>query len=115
MCLVSAHAQTLNEYLNTKKYLDVQFEDNCPDNRVSVSALIYIFYNVCVSFCVCVYVLSVYMCILYMYMYNYSYIFTYTEELQRQRLKPSSKWRSEFAEYISTVPNYYAQVCAFNT
>lgn len=41
--------------------------------------------------------------------FNYCKLLPLIEELQRQRLKPSSKWRSEFAEYISTVPNYYAQ------
>ena len=37
-CLVSVHAQTLNEYPDTD--LDVHFADNYPDNRVSIPALI---------------------------------------------------------------------------
>ena len=35
-----------------------------------------------------------------------------TAELQRHRMRPPPKWRQDFAEYIASVPSYYAQVCA---
>ena len=33
-----------------------------------------------------------------------------TEELIKFRFKPTSQWKQKFAEYIATVPSYYAQV-----
>ena len=33
------------------------------------------------------------------------------DDLIRNRMKPPPNWRHGFAEYISTLPSYYAQVC----
>ena len=35
----------------------------------------------------------------------------YVDDLIRNRMKPPPNWRHGFAEYISTLPSYYAQVC----
>ena len=38
-----------------------------------------------------------------------------TEELIKFRFKPTPQWKQKFAEYIATVPSYYAQVSFLHT
>lgn len=41
---------------------------------------------------------------------NFNFVFCPTEELTKFRFKPTQQWKQKFAEYIATVPPYYAQV-----
>lgn len=41
--------------------------------------------------------------------FNYPALLPLIAELQRHRMRPPPKWRQDFAEYIASVPSYYAQ------